>query len=194
MPIPTKTAARAVAVLAVVGVVNIPIIKYSVEWWNTLHQPATFKLTEKPTMVPEMWVPLLLAVLGTYLLFGWAALYRMQTEVLRRERRTRWVKELTPPAAVRNSNPEGPENMAFDSFSAFVVMGAWPLCLDLLRRVLPVGGSDSLALHKGPAPGAQPAAEQAMVSSGQADTARRDLAGGSFQRIPTTQNESISKS
>lgn len=89
-----KTAARAVAVLAVVGVVNIPIIKYSVEWWNTLHQPATFKLTEKPTMPPEMWVPLLLAVLGTYLLFGWVSLYRMQTEVLRRERRTRWVKDL----------------------------------------------------------------------------------------------------
>lgn len=89
-----KTAARAVAVLAIVGVVNIPIIKYSVEWWNTLHQPATFKLTEKPTMPPEMWVPLLLAVLGIYLLFGWIACYRMQTEILRREHRTRWVREV----------------------------------------------------------------------------------------------------
>lgn len=89
-----KTAARAVAVLAIVGVVNIPIIKYSVEWWNTLHQPATFKLTEKPAMVPEMWVPLLMCVLGLYLLFGWLACYRMQTEILHRERRTRWVKDL----------------------------------------------------------------------------------------------------
>src|SRR5690554_844356 len=49
-----KAGAKAVALLAIVGVVNIPIIKYSVNWWNTLHQPATFKLTEKPTMPPEI--------------------------------------------------------------------------------------------------------------------------------------------
>jgi len=88
-----KSAARAVAVLVLVGVVNIPIIKYSVEWWNTLHQPATFKLTEKPSMPAEMWVPLLLSVLGLYLVFGWLACVRMQTEILSREQRTRWVKE-----------------------------------------------------------------------------------------------------
>ncbi|MBS3803712.1 MAG: heme ABC transporter permease CcmC [Oleiphilaceae bacterium] len=92
-----KSSARAVAVLVLVGVVNIPIIKYSVEWWNTLHQPATFKLTEKPTMPAEMWVPLLLVVLGLYLLFGWLAFYRMQTEILDRERRTQWVKALNKP-------------------------------------------------------------------------------------------------
>jgi len=89
-----KSAARAVAVLVLVGVVNIPIIKYSVNWWNTLHQPATFKLTEKPAMAMEMWVPLLLSVLGLYLLFGWLACLRMKTEILIRERRTRWVKDL----------------------------------------------------------------------------------------------------
>lgn len=88
-----KSAARAVAVLVLVGVVNIPIIKYSVEWWNTLHQPATFKLTEKPSMPAEMWVPLLLSILGLYLIFGWLACIRMQTEILSREQRTRWVKE-----------------------------------------------------------------------------------------------------
>ncbi len=88
-----KSAARAVAVLVLVGVVNIPIIKYSVEWWNTLHQPATFKLTEKPSMPAEMWVPLLLSVLGLYLLFGWLACLRMQTEILVREQRTRWVRD-----------------------------------------------------------------------------------------------------
>ena len=88
-----KSAARAVAVLVLVGVVNIPIIKYSVEWWNTLHQPATFKLTETPSMPAEMWVPLLLSVLGLYLIFGWLACVRMQTEILSREQRTRWVKE-----------------------------------------------------------------------------------------------------
>lgn len=89
-----KSAARAVAVLVLVGVVNIPIIKYSVDWWNTLHQPATFKLTEKPSMPTEMWVPLLLSILGLYLLFGWLACLRMKTEILTREQRTRWVKEL----------------------------------------------------------------------------------------------------
>ena len=89
-----KSAARAVAVLVLVGVVNIPIIKYSVEWWNTLHQPATFKLTEKPSMPVEMWVPLLLSVLGLYLLFGWLACLRMKTEIVMREQKTRWVKEL----------------------------------------------------------------------------------------------------
>ena len=89
-----KSAARATAVLVLVGVVNIPIIKYSVEWWNTLHQPATFKLTEKPSMPPEMWVPLLLSVLGLYLIFGWLACIRMQSEILIRESRTRWVREL----------------------------------------------------------------------------------------------------
>ena len=89
-----KSAARAVAVLVLVGVVNIPIIKYSVDWWNTLHQPATFKLTEKPSMPAEMWVPLLLSVIGLYLLFGWLACLRMQTEILLREQRTRWVQEL----------------------------------------------------------------------------------------------------
>ena len=89
-----KSAARAVAMLVLVGVVNIPIIKYSVDWWNTLHQPATFKLTEKPSMPMEMWVPLLLSVLGLYLLFGWLACLRMKTEILLREQRTRWVREL----------------------------------------------------------------------------------------------------
>ncbi|WP_150912872.1 heme ABC transporter permease [Marinobacter halotolerans] len=92
-----KSSAKAVAVLVLVGVVNIPIIKYSVEWWNTLHQPATFKLTEKPTMPAEMWVPLLMAVLGLYLLFGWLACLRMQTEILVREGRTRWVRNLVQP-------------------------------------------------------------------------------------------------
>ncbi|WP_417566103.1 heme ABC transporter permease [Marinobacter sp.] len=88
-----KSAARAVAILVLVGVVNIPIIKYSVEWWNTLHQPATFKLTERPSMPADMWVPLLLSVLGLYLLFGWLACLRMQTEILVREQRTRWVRD-----------------------------------------------------------------------------------------------------
>ena len=86
------SAAKACAVLALVGVVNIPIIKYSVEWWNTLHQGATFKITERPAMPAEMWVPLLLMVLGFYCFFGAVLLMRMRLEVLRREARSSWVK------------------------------------------------------------------------------------------------------
>lgn len=86
------SAARACAVLALVGVVNIPIIKYSVEWWNTLHQPATFKLTEKPAMPPEMWLPLLVLVLAFYGFFAVVLLRRMRLEVLKREARSSWAQ------------------------------------------------------------------------------------------------------
>ena len=88
------TAAKASAILALVGMVNIPIIKYSVEWWNTLHQPATFTLTEKPAMPAEMWVPLLVMVIGYYCFFTTVILLRARNEILERERRTNWVKKL----------------------------------------------------------------------------------------------------
>lgn len=84
------SSARACALLAVVGVVNIPIIKYSVVWWNTLHQTATFTLTDKPAMPPEMWLPLLIAVLGFYCLFGATLLARMRLEVLKRYSESQW--------------------------------------------------------------------------------------------------------
>ncbi len=89
-----ETAGRACAVLAVVGVVNIPIIKYSVDWWLTLHQGATFKLTESPSMPPEMWLPLLVNVLGFYCFFGANLVGRLRLEILRREHGTAWVQEL----------------------------------------------------------------------------------------------------
>jgi heme exporter protein C len=87
------SAAKACAVLAVVGVVNIPIIKYSVEWWSTLHQGATFTLTERPQMPAEMWLPLLFTGLGFYAFFGLVLLLRMRLELLKREARSRWVRE-----------------------------------------------------------------------------------------------------
>jgi heme exporter protein C len=88
------SSSRATAVLVLVGVVNIPIIKYSVDWWNTLHQPASFKLTEKPAMPMEMWLPLLVMVLGFYCYFTTVLFLRTRNEILRRERRTQWVREL----------------------------------------------------------------------------------------------------
>jgi heme exporter protein C len=88
-----ETAGRACAVLAVVGVINIPIIKYSVDWWLTLHQPATFTLTKAPSMPAEMWLPLLVNVIGFYCLMGSVVIGGLRTEIMSRERNTAWVRE-----------------------------------------------------------------------------------------------------
>ena len=85
--------ARASALVAMVGTINIPIIKYSVDWWHTLHQPASFTLTDKPTMPVEMWAPLLVMVLGMYCFAGHNVMSRMRIEILRRESATRWVRD-----------------------------------------------------------------------------------------------------
>jgi heme exporter protein C len=98
-----ETAGRACAVLAIVGTVNIPIIKYSVDWWLTLHQPATFKLTEAPSMPPEMYLPLVASVLGFYLLFGGVLFARTANVVLDREARTQWVRDLVAARAGRDA-------------------------------------------------------------------------------------------
>jgi heme exporter protein C len=90
----TASGDKAAAILALVGVVNIPIIKYSVEWWNTLHQGATFKITEKPAMPPDMWIPLLIMIIGFYCFFAVMLMSRARTEVLRRENKTDWVRSL----------------------------------------------------------------------------------------------------
>ncbi|MDZ7683700.1 MAG: heme ABC transporter permease [Gammaproteobacteria bacterium] len=89
-----ESAGRATAILALVGVVNLPIIKYSVEWWNTLHQPASFTVTEKPAMPAEMWMPLLIMVLGYYVLFFMVWMLRIRAEIIVREERTEWVRRL----------------------------------------------------------------------------------------------------
>ena len=88
------TAAQSSAVLALVGLVNIPIIKYSVDWWNTLHQPATFTLTERPAMPAEMWMPLLVMVIGFYCFFAVSLMMRLRNEIVYRERRSGWVQQL----------------------------------------------------------------------------------------------------
>jgi len=88
-----QTASRAAAILALVGVVNIPIIHYSVEWWYTLHQPATVTKFDKPSIVWEMLLPLLLMALAFKLLFAYLLMYKMRTEVLVREQKSGWVKQ-----------------------------------------------------------------------------------------------------
>ncbi len=89
-----ESAGRATALLALVGVVNLPIIKYSVDWWFTLHQGSSFSLTEKPAMPPEMWLPLLVMVLGFYFFFFSLWMMRIRVEIINREFRTDWVKKL----------------------------------------------------------------------------------------------------
>jgi heme exporter protein C len=90
----TELRGRASALVAMVGTINIPIIKYSVDWWHTLHQPASFTLTEKPSMPSEMWLPLLVMVLGIYCFAGHNIMSRMRLEILQRESGTQWVRSL----------------------------------------------------------------------------------------------------
>lgn len=94
-----RQAARASGLLAIVGVINVVIVKYSVDWWFSLHQGSTLKLVGKTTMPWDMLTPLLLSIAGVYLLFAVAVLLRARTVILWRERRSNWVRdllELTP--------------------------------------------------------------------------------------------------
>ena len=88
---------KASAVLSLVGMVNIPIIYKSVDWWYTLHQPATIKLTEAPSMHPDMFQPLLVMILGFYCFYALVLILNTRAEILYRERRTRWVQEMVSP-------------------------------------------------------------------------------------------------
>ncbi|MBO6717513.1 MAG: heme ABC transporter permease [Rhizobiaceae bacterium] len=76
--------ARAAAVVALVGVINIPIIKFSVEWWNTLHQPASVIRLDGPTIHPSLLWPLLISAVGFTLLYATLHLMAMRTEIWRR--------------------------------------------------------------------------------------------------------------
>jgi len=75
---------RAGAILALLGVVNLPIIKFSVDWWNTLHQPATIGLTGAPSMHISMFWPLVVAGLGNIFVFGAIVLSRLRSAVMER--------------------------------------------------------------------------------------------------------------
>jgi heme exporter protein C len=89
---------RAAAVLALIGVVDLPIIKFSVNWWNTLHQPASILRAGGPTIDKTMLVPLMVMALGCLLLFSTLLLVRMRTAL--NERRTRALQlsaTLAPP-------------------------------------------------------------------------------------------------
>ncbi len=90
----TQRADRAGALLLLVGVVNIPIIYFSVRWWNTLHQGASVSLTTSPKMARTMLNGMLLMSLAAWMYSIAAALHRVRTLILDRERHTRWVRQL----------------------------------------------------------------------------------------------------
>jgi len=77
-------AGRAAAILALVGIINIPIIKFSVDWWNTLHQPASVVRLDGPSIDPSMLAPLAVMAVAFTLLFVLLHLIAMRAEILRR--------------------------------------------------------------------------------------------------------------
>jgi heme exporter protein C len=88
----TQRADRAAAVLALVGIVNLPIIHYSVYWWNTLHQGSTITKLGRPSITLDMLWPLLVMLVGFTLFFGAVLTRRVQAEVLQRERHAAWLR------------------------------------------------------------------------------------------------------
>lgn len=89
-----QRADRTSAVLAVVGIVNVPIIHYSVTWWNSLHQaPSVMRLGKPQLSMPMLW-PLLIMLLGFTLFFVALLLVRLRAEILVRERSASWLREV----------------------------------------------------------------------------------------------------
>jgi heme exporter protein C len=82
------TAGRAVAVLTLVGFINVPVVKFSVDWWNTLHQPASVFRLDGPAIHPAILTPLLVSAAGLAALFVALHLAAMRNEILRRRVRT----------------------------------------------------------------------------------------------------------
>lgn len=89
-----NAAARAVRIMVLVGVVNIPIIHYSVYWWHTLHQGATIKLVGSSLIAPSMLRPLIAMILACIFYYAWVMLLRCRIEILQREHKTQWVQGL----------------------------------------------------------------------------------------------------
>lgn len=88
-----RRADKAGAVLAIVGVVNVPIIYFSVKWWNTLHQGASVSVTKAPSMASIMLTGMLIMVFAFWMYSIAAALARVRCIILERERNAAWVRE-----------------------------------------------------------------------------------------------------
>ncbi|ESQ86445.1 Heme exporter protein C [Asticcacaulis sp. AC460] len=82
-----QRAAKSAGILALVGLINLPIIKFSVEWWNTLHQGASIFRADGPTIAPDMLWPLFVMIAATHVLSAWIILVRIDSEILARKYR-----------------------------------------------------------------------------------------------------------
>ncbi|MDD5328598.1 MAG: heme ABC transporter permease CcmC [Sulfuricella sp.] len=89
-----RRADRAGALIALVGVVNVPIIYFSVKWWNTLHQGASVSLTKAPSMAAVMLAGMLVMALAVWMYAIAAALSRVRCIILERERNSQWVAQM----------------------------------------------------------------------------------------------------
>jgi heme exporter protein C len=89
-----RAAARAAGLLAIVGVALLPVIRYSVVWWNSLHQGQTIRVFGESSMDPSMMPPLVAMLVGTKLWFVGSLLARARTDNLRREAGSDWVRRL----------------------------------------------------------------------------------------------------
>ena len=89
-----RRADRAAGLLALVGVVNVPIIYFSVKWWNTLHQGASVSLTKSPSMASTMLLGMLVMALACWAYCIAAALLRVRSIIVEREAHTAWVQDL----------------------------------------------------------------------------------------------------
>src|SRR5213594_4724204 len=88
-----RRADRAGAVLALVGLINIPIIYFSVQWWNSLHQGATIRLANKPTMAPTMLAAMLILLAACWMYSIAVVLVRVRCIIREREREAPWLAE-----------------------------------------------------------------------------------------------------
>ncbi len=91
----SETAAKACAVLSIVGCINVVIIKFSVEWWNTLHQPSSSLNIESGAVNGlEFWLPTLIMIIAMYLFVAVIVMLSTRNEILQREGRSQWVQDL----------------------------------------------------------------------------------------------------
>ncbi len=88
-----RKGARAAALLTLVGLVNLPIIRYSVEWWNTLHQPASISVTGESSIDASMLWPLLIMAVATKFYYGANLLTRTRIRLVEENRNRRWVRD-----------------------------------------------------------------------------------------------------
>lgn len=93
----SRRTSRIAAIFAMVGVINIPIIKFSVEWWNSLHQSATLSLPNSPGLPPAMLIPLALMFVGYTALLGWVVTRTVSQDIRQSENRR---KTITPRATI----------------------------------------------------------------------------------------------